>query len=89
LSSFCFCVSSGSPPLLQRSLSALAAPLAWGLFHQYRGETEKAADWWEKAIDQRDPNAVIAPRLMAGETLRTSPRWPALAKRMNLPKAAW
>jgi hypothetical protein len=64
-------------------------PLARAIFHLYRGETEKAVDWWEKAIDQRDPNAVIWPRLMVGEALRASPRWPTLAKRMNLPESAW
>lgn len=56
-------------------------PLAWALFHLYRGETEKAVDWWEKAIDQRDTGAVIWPRFNAGEALRRSPRWPALAER--------
>ncbi|HEY6344736.1 MAG TPA: tetratricopeptide repeat protein [Bryobacteraceae bacterium] len=64
-------------------------PLAWALFHLFRGETEKAVDWWEKAIDQRDSNAVIWPRFNAGEALRKSLRWPALAKRMNLPESAW
>jgi eukaryotic-like serine/threonine-protein kinase len=64
-------------------------PLALALFHLHQGETEKAAEWWEKVIDQRDPSAAIAPRLPFAEALRTSPRWPALAKRMNLPESAW
>ncbi|HEY7389220.1 MAG TPA: protein kinase [Bryobacteraceae bacterium] len=64
-------------------------PAAWAFFHVYRGETEEAVDWWGKVIDQRDPNAVISPRLGGNAALRTSPRWPALAKRMNLPESAW
>jgi hypothetical protein len=43
----------------------------------------------EKAIDQRDPSAVAAPRITAGGAMRTIPRWPALAKRMSLPETAW
>jgi len=63
-------------------------PLAWAVFHLYQGETESAVDWWEKVIDQRDPNAIVLPRVGFGEALRTSPRWPALARRMNLPESA-
>jgi serine/threonine protein kinase len=63
-------------------------PVAWALFHLYQGETEKAVDWWDKVIDQRSPVAVLWPRVEDG-ALRASPRWPALAKRMNLPKTAW
>ena len=64
-------------------------PVAWAFFHLFRGETEKAVDWWEKVIDQRDPNAVFSPRLGSTAALRASPRWLALAKRMNLPESAW
>ena len=65
------------------------APIGWAAFHLYRGETEKAVDWWEKVIDQRDPWAVVAPRYWAAGALHASPRWPTLAKRMNLPTSAW
>jgi serine/threonine protein kinase len=64
-------------------------PMAWALYHLYQGETEKAVDWWEKVINQRDPSAILTPRVGSGEALRTSPRWPELAKRMNLPESAW
>jgi len=46
-------------------------------------------DWFEKMIDQRDNIAVFMPRLPYAKALRASPRWPALAKRMNLPAEAW
>jgi tetratricopeptide (TPR) repeat protein len=68
---------------------AYGVPLAWAFFHLFRGETEKAVDWWEKVIDQRDPSALFWPRLTVGAALRASPRWPVLAKRMNLPESAW
>jgi tetratricopeptide (TPR) repeat protein len=59
------------------------------IFHLYKGEVENAVGWLEKAIDQRYPQAIVLPRLGVGENLRSSPRWPALAKRMNLPESAW
>jgi len=51
-----------------------------------QGDAEQAAMWWEKMIDQRDYLATGAPRVWA-KALLSSPRWPALAKRMNLPSA--
>ena len=63
-------------------------PVALALHHLFKGETEKAAEWWEKVIDQRDPHAPLEPRLPVGDALRSSPRWPALAQRMNLPPEA-
>jgi serine/threonine-protein kinase len=64
-------------------------PRAWAYFHLFQGDAEKAVDWWDKAIDQRHPFALVGQALAGGAALRTSPRWPALAKRMNLPAYAW
>jgi serine/threonine-protein kinase len=58
------------------------APLGLCYFHFLCGEIDKAADWLEKAIEQRHPLAAI----IASEFFRSSPRWPALAKMMNLPE---
>jgi TolB-like protein/Flp pilus assembly protein TadD/predicted Ser/Thr protein kinase len=63
-------------------------PMAWCLFHLHQGDAEKAADWMDKAIDQRDPGAVFWLRLHAKGAISSSPHWPALAKRMSLPKSA-
>jgi len=63
-------------------------PRALAHFHQVQGETEKAADWLERAIDQRDIAAPFMLQMPLFKSLRTSPRWPALAKRMNLPPEA-
>ena len=67
---------------------AYGVPIAWAMFHLYRGETEKALDWWEKVIEQRDPNALFVTWASPCNLLRASPRWPALAKKMNLPESA-
>jgi len=64
-------------------------PTAWALFQLLQGEVDQAADWFEKAIDQKEVNAGYWTRTGIGAALRSSPRWPALAKRMNLPESAW
>jgi eukaryotic-like serine/threonine-protein kinase len=72
-------------------LNQLGPPETYGIprahvwFHLAFGETERAADWLDKMIDQRDNAAAVLPRVPFGAPLRSSPRWPALAKRMNLP----
>ena len=59
------------------------APLGLCYFYFVCGEIDKAADWWEKAIQQRHPLAVQIARLF-----KSSPRWPALAKLIHLPEEA-
>jgi len=62
-------------------------PFSRVFFHVLRSEIDLAADWYEKAIEQRElfalicaPSPVIAP-------LRESPRWARLATLMNLPQS--
>jgi hypothetical protein len=62
--------------------------MALAVFHAMGGGTDAAADWFEKAIDQRDPAVVGYLRTPLMKILRSSPRWPALAKQMNLPEVA-
>jgi len=57
--------------------------LGWALYHIVRLETEQAAEWFEKAIEQREFGATV---LLA--YVRKSSRWPRLAKMMDLPEAA-
>jgi eukaryotic-like serine/threonine-protein kinase len=59
----------------------------WGRveYHMYRSELDVAADWYEKMIDQREPFAVIYAGSSLCKDLRQSPRWPALAREINLP----
>jgi eukaryotic-like serine/threonine-protein kinase len=58
------------------------------LFYQLMcEETEAAAGWFEKAIEERDPALIPYLRHPLMKPLHSSPRWPALAKMMNLPQS--
>ena len=76
-----------SEELLQKLLpgDAYAAPHGLTHFYLYCGELDKAIDWTEKAIEQRQP-AVLFFLNTHIEQLRSSPRWPNLAKLLNLPQ---
>ena len=68
------------------SLLAQLAPgaaLGWAAYHLVRLEFDQAADWTAKAIKERDLRVVNFLPYM-----RTSSRWPALAKMLNLPEVA-
>jgi tetratricopeptide (TPR) repeat protein len=67
---------------------AYAIPMALAVFHAMSGETDAAADWFEKAIEQRDPSVVGYLRTPLMKILQASARWPVLAKQMNLPEIA-
>ena len=58
----------------------------WGRvgYHLLCSEIDAAADWYEKAIQERDPFAVVFASVPYGKGLRESQRWPKLAKMMNL-----
>jgi hypothetical protein len=68
--------------LLRRSESQ---PVGLAFYHLVRDEMEPAMDWMEKAIAQRDGVVPIFLSIL-GKKLRQSPRWPALARMMNLPE---
>jgi serine/threonine protein kinase/tetratricopeptide (TPR) repeat protein len=53
-------------------------------FHLLNGNIDEAADWLAKAIGERNPGLVYYVRSPMVKALRESPRWPALAKTMNL-----
>ena len=59
------------------------AALGWAAYHLVRLEFDQAAEWTAKAIEERDPGV-----LMLLPYMRTSSRWPALAKMLNLPEVA-
>jgi TolB-like protein/predicted Ser/Thr protein kinase len=62
------------------------APSGMVLYHLICSEVEAAADWFEKAIEQRDPILLPWLRLPLTKPLRESPRWPRIAAMMNLPE---
>jgi serine/threonine-protein kinase len=55
------------------------------LFHVCCGDLDRAADWFEKAIEERDSMVAAFLQSAIAEPLRASPRWPKLAALMNLP----
>jgi eukaryotic-like serine/threonine-protein kinase len=59
-------------------------PIGPAIYHLLSGDLEATADWTEKAIDQRHP-AVFFFLHVTAKALRSSHRWPALARMMNLP----
>jgi len=64
---------------------AYGAPIGLAIFNLVRGEPEKAADWFVKAIEQRDP---IIPNLLRGPlaaALRETPRWAELHRMIGSP----
>jgi tetratricopeptide (TPR) repeat protein len=56
------------------------------VYHVLCSEMDAAADWYEKMIEEREPFAIIFADGPLFRPLRESPRWPKLAKMMNLPR---
>ena len=64
---------------------ALGDARTHALFHLICGEIEQAADWVEKAIEQRDSSMRFYLGFVICKGLRSSDRWPKIAKMVNLP----
>jgi TolB-like protein/tetratricopeptide (TPR) repeat protein len=58
------------------------------MYHLVCGEIDAAIDWYERAIELRRPFAAQFAAVPFFKPLRASPRWPKLAKMMNLPETA-
>jgi serine/threonine-protein kinase len=74
--------------LIQRlgSGEVYGTSIGLAVFHICCGEIDRAADWFEKAIEERYPSVAYWLRTAIGEPLRASPRWPKLAALMNFPE---
>jgi TolB-like protein/predicted Ser/Thr protein kinase len=76
-------------PLLEKlgDGTAFGAPCGWVFYHLMRSEIDRAADWFEKGIAQRDTRMpwFAGGLIAAGRLLVSSPRWDRLARLMNLP----
>ena len=59
---------------------------ARALFYPVCGDLDHAADSVEKSIEQRDPDITVLVNVAVSRPLRSSRRWPALARLMNLPE---
>jgi tetratricopeptide (TPR) repeat protein len=71
---------------MSKAQGSLAAPSGMVLYHLLCSELDAAADWFEKAVEERDPIMVPWLRLPLVKPLRMSPRWPKIAAMMNLPE---
>jgi tetratricopeptide (TPR) repeat protein len=84
---------TGSKPRSEELLATLppgdafGVPRGWGMYHWVLREFDAEANWFEKAIDQHDPNGFVLLRLWAGRELRSTPRWAGLMRRLNLPES--
>jgi tetratricopeptide (TPR) repeat protein len=63
-------------------------PLAMTTYHLMRSDPEGAANWFEKAIEQRDPGVIHNIRSPIGKDLRRSEHWRRIMRTMNLPETA-
>ncbi|HYL34330.1 MAG TPA: protein kinase [Bryobacteraceae bacterium] len=54
-------------------------------YHLLLAQYDAAIDWYERAIEQRQPIAAHIASAVSLKPLRAHPRWPKLAKMMNLP----
>jgi tetratricopeptide (TPR) repeat protein len=60
--------------------TACGAPTGMAVFHAMCGDFDRAAEWTERSIEARYPLLVAT----LGPLLRGTPRWPSLARMMNL-----
>ncbi len=66
---------------LRNAPEAYAVPRGMFAFHFLSDEIDQAVVWLQKAIEQRDPTIPAS-----AARLRSTARWPALAKMMNMPE---
>jgi serine/threonine-protein kinase len=65
--------------------SAFGSPWGFVAYHGLRSECDRAADWYERMIEQRDIRAPWIAAYAFGDRLTSSPRWPAMRRKMKLP----
>jgi len=65
--------------------TANGATLGFTYYHLLCSEIERAAEWAEKLIEQREPMLLFLVMFPLGKDLRRNSRWPALSKILNLP----
>ena len=58
--------------------------LGMAQYHLELGSVDEFIECLEKAVDQREPLAVVFVGLLPAELVRDNPRWVALLKTMNL-----
>jgi len=58
------------------------------LYHLFCSDTDAAIDRYQRNIEQHDLRAAVTASAGFLKPLRAHPRWPKLAKMMNLPETA-
>jgi serine/threonine-protein kinase len=68
---------------------AYGAPVGMAAYYLASEDIERAVDWFEKAIEQRDiwVPFFLTVGVCGGGAFRSSPRWPTLARMINLPRS--
>jgi len=77
---------AGEKDRAEKLIETLQASKPGGMmmYHLVCSETDAAIDWYERAIEQRQPMAAMSACTGFFKPLRASPRWPKLARMMNL-----
>jgi hypothetical protein len=61
-------------------------PIGRAVFYSLTGDVDRMADWVEKAIEERQFAVFFFLRSHGQRALRSSPRWPAVARTLKLPE---
>jgi tetratricopeptide (TPR) repeat protein len=72
--------------LATRSRNAYVGPCDIAGLYVMAGETDQAFAWWEKGLELRDPNMPYVNADPTCSSLRNTPRFKAILRRMNLPE---
>jgi len=82
-------INAGEKDRAAELLVRLPKMVAAGMvrYHLCGSEIDAAFDWYEKGIEQRQQFAALWASSAQLKPLRSSPRWPKLAKMMNLPES--
>jgi hypothetical protein len=64
-----------------------AVTIGMTIYHLIAGEIDAALDWYQKDIEAHRPNAPMVAFAAWLAPMRASPRWPEVARMMNLPTA--
>ena len=77
---------AGETGRAEEILARMSGAITMGrmMHHMVCGQIEEALDWYQKDIELRRPNAPMIAFAGWLKPLRASPRWPAVARMMNL-----
>jgi serine/threonine-protein kinase len=82
-------VQAGERERAQALLDSNTTPAFAGriYYHVLAGENDAALDWYERAAEQRLPVATELASAIFLQSVRSTPRWLGIARRLNLPSA--